>query len=40
MVNMPAAVRGTSAGALNSGGSARVAVKVIAVVKPTIAAER
>src|SRR3984893_5753838 len=35
MVNMPAAVRGTSAGALKSGGSASVAIKVIAVVKPT-----
>ena len=34
MVNMPAAVRGTSAGALSSGGSASVAIKVIAVVKP------
>src|ERR1700741_2160697 len=34
MVNMPAAVRGTSAGALNSGGSAKVAIKVIAVVEP------
>src|ERR1700730_767412 len=35
MVNMPAAVRGTSAGALRSGGSASVAINVIAVVKPT-----
>src|SRR6202030_715957 len=34
MVNMPAAVRGTSAGALSNGGSASVAIKVIAVVKP------
>src|SRR5580658_5115811 len=31
---MPAAVRGTSAGALKSGGSASVAISVIAVVKP------
>src|SRR5580704_8152501 len=34
MVNMPAAVRGTSAGALKSGGKANVAIKVIAVVTP------
>src|SRR5579862_466054 len=32
MVNMPAAVRDTSAGALKSGGNASVAIKVIAVV--------
>src|SRR5580704_6429543 len=34
MVNMPAAVRDTSAGVLNNGGSASVAIKVIAVVTP------
>src|SRR5580692_11313073 len=34
MVNMPAAVRDTSAGALKSGGKANVAIKVIAVVTP------
>ncbi len=39
MVNMPAAVRGTSAGELRSGGNASVAVRVIAVVKPTSAAQ-
>src|ERR1700721_3268887 len=31
---MPAAGRGTAAGALSNGGSAKVAIKVIAVVKP------
>src|ERR1700731_3489610 len=34
MVNMPAAVRGTSADAANTGGSAKIAISVIAVVKP------
>ena len=39
MVNMPAEVRGRSAGELRSGGKASVAVSVIAVVKPTNAAQ-